>query len=69
MNTRWGRAGWGRTPGSLRRHQTPPSFLHRHDSDIDIIATQNEIRFTTRGIDAEIEFDNEWIVSSLEPSG
>jgi hypothetical protein len=70
MNTRWGRAGWGRTPGSLRRHQAPPSFLHRHDSerDIDMIATRNEVRFAARGIDTDFELDNEWIASNLEPS-
>ena len=71
MNTRWGRAGWGRTPGSLRRHQTPPSFLHRHESerDIDMIATRNEVRFATRANDTDLELDAEWIFSSgLEPS-
>lgn len=36
MNTRWGRAGWGRTPATLRRHQAPPSFLHRHELSNEI---------------------------------
>jgi hypothetical protein len=34
---KWGRAaGWGRTPSSLRR-QAPPSFLHRHDFEIETV--------------------------------
>jgi hypothetical protein len=41
-NARWGKAGWGRTPPSLRR-QKPPVFARLHDSDADI-GTFGEIR-------------------------
>ena len=35
-SARWGRAGWGRTPASLRRHQVSPSFMHPHEVERDV---------------------------------
>lgn len=70
MNTRWGKAGWGRTPATLRRHQAPPSFLHRHESEqaLEIVGTFGDTRFATRQSDAEFESEVDSTFSTLEPS-
>ena len=49
MNTRWGRAGWGRTPATLRRHQASPSFMHRHDTDAN--TERPDIHFVSGSLD------------------
>ena len=72
MNTRWGRAGWGRTPATLRRHQAPPSFLHRHESELEAerLGRYGESDDVSRDIGAELEpeIEGEWAFSALEPS-
>jgi hypothetical protein len=66
-NTKWGRAGWGRSPASLRRQQTPPMFLHRRD-DVAEAKTPAATWPATRDMDLEAhaESDNDW--SYLERS-
>ena len=70
MNTRWGKAGWGRTPATLRRHQAPPSFLHRHEPEleVEIARTFGDTRFASNDSDAEFESEVDSTFAALEPS-
>ena len=58
-NTRWGKAGWGRTPGSFRR-QAPPMFAHRHELDREF-ELQRDIRF------ASLASERSWNANWLTP--
>ena len=62
MNARWGRAGWGRTPGTLRRRLSSPTFLHRDDEENhpSIVGTNWEGRLPMRRGDSEIDSAGEW---------